>query len=187
MVGGILEHAGVEGFLENLDELQESEFSEDQEWSGLLQAIYQWQEQREEETFTARELAGFVEVSHGPISETAHSRKRKIRERLPEDIQSSLRHDEPVAKSIGKLFAYREDRRYPGGWHLVSVSTGREGTHWQVRQDTGEEEERDFVTVDESRARSPDPTSEDKVGGGPRRNGEENGGQSHEPEEEIPF
>lgn len=186
VVGGILQHAGVEGFLANLSELQDSEFSEDHEWSMLLEAIYEWQQHRDEDQFTARELAEEVEGNLGRTPATP-SRISQIRDCLPEEIQSRIRKDEPIAKSIGKRFAYREDRRYPGGWHIVSADTDREGTHWQVRRDADEAKDRDFETVDESRARPLDPTSENKVGGGPRRNGEENRTQSHEPEEEAPF
>jgi len=186
VVGGILQHAGVEGFLENLSELQDSEFSEDHEWSMLLEAIHEWQQLRDEDRFTAKELAEEVEGSSGHTPATPN-RINQIRECLPEDIQSRIRRDEPIAKSIGKRFAYREDRRYPGGWHIVSASTDREGTHWQVRRDADEAKDRDFETVDKPRARRPNPTSEDKVGGGPRHNGEENRTQSHEPEEEAPF
>jgi hypothetical protein len=136
VVGGILQYAGYEDFLGNQSELRDTEFSEDNRWSMLLESIYEWQEKvRNGEPFKTRELAGGIKALEKSRKGRGDSLIGPIIERLPERIQRKVSRGEPFAESLGKTFAYRTDRRFPGGWLLESIDKGREGTLWKVRQE----------------------------------------------------
>jgi hypothetical protein len=135
VIGGILQHAGFENFLGNQDELSNTEFSEDDEWSLLLEAIDEWQEKvLDGEPFTARKLAEEIEEYRGERPDSGSS-VGPIVEHLPENLQRKVRQEEPVAQSLGKTLGWKKNRRFPGGWFLTSEGRGREGTRWVVRRD----------------------------------------------------
>jgi hypothetical protein len=168
VVGGILAHAGVDGFLENLSELEDSEFGEDQEWATLLAAVSEWQAKvHDENAFPVRTLIRFVKSHSEGSGQSANSDLAlRIRDSLPEEIQKRLSRDEPVAKSLGRSFGYREDRRFPAGWHITRVGKGREGSRWRVQKDASSDQRRDRDTVDSTDAPE-DPTHpEERRGGG---------------------
>ena len=71
-VGGILEHAGVDGFLGNLGELYEQMNEETAEWAGFLEALHNyfaWKAKdgsRDDPSFTSKELGQLIrENYHG--------------------------------------------------------------------------------------------------------------------------
>jgi hypothetical protein len=134
-IGGILEHAGIEGFLDNLDELQEAPYSEDNEWSILLEALHEWQEEvlQSQNGFLASELEEFLRAKHEGFSQTREGDLgKRILERLPQKIQNQIHHGEPAARSLGKTLSYKQDRRFPGGWYLTVEAEDRDGTRWKV-------------------------------------------------------
>jgi hypothetical protein len=136
VLGGILQHIGVEGFLENLDVLYETASGEEHRWSTLLGALYEWSlDDGQPAPFTAKKLARSLkdraEDRIGTESETLDA----IRDELPENIRERLRYGEPVARSLGKTFEYREGRRFLRGWYIERVTEDREGVHWIVRRD----------------------------------------------------
>lgn len=140
IIGGILEHVGVDGFLGNLDEFESSVFAEDNQWSLLLQHIWTWQhegrqsETRNSDTFTVNELVEAIEAYSGHEIDPGLHVTNIIRY-LPETIQAKLRRDEPFAHSLGRMFGYRQDRPYPGGWYIEQVASGREGHEWAVHRE----------------------------------------------------
>ncbi len=148
VVGGILQNAGFGNFLGNQDGLTDTEFSEDDRWSLLLEAIHDWQrEALNGEPFTARTLADRIEeyesstdlIADSDISlDSDNSLIEPIVKHLPENIQHEVRRGKPFTQSLGKTFGWNEDRRFPNGWFLTSEGKGREGTLWNVRSDDGE-------------------------------------------------
>ena len=136
IVGGVLGHVGIEGFLDNLDELYETASSEEHMWSRLLQAIHEWSLDDGEPTpFTTKEIDNDLRKQSEGRIEADTEELRAIRDNLPEDLQGRLRYGESLARSLGKGFEYREGRRFPGGWYLERVKRDRDGVHWIVRQD----------------------------------------------------
>ncbi len=136
VVGGILQYAGYEDFLGNQGELRDTEFSEDNRWSMLLESIYEWQEKaRNGEPFTTRDLAGGIKTFEKSRKGRGDSLIGTVIERLPERIQRKVSQGDPFAQSLGRTFSYRTDRRFPCGLWLESVEKGREGTLWKVRQE----------------------------------------------------
>jgi hypothetical protein len=139
VVGGILQHAGFEDFLGNQDELTDTEFSEENRWGLLLEAIYRWQkEARDGAPFTARELADRIETFQKSTLESDESLIGPIVEHLPERIQSKIRNGEPFSYSLGKTFGGKKDQRFPGGWVLIDKRKDRVGTHWKVEKDSAQ-------------------------------------------------
>lgn len=147
-MGGLLEHLGIGGFLENIDDLYETASGEEHRWGQLLAALYEWSlEGSEPKTFTANELSGdlkaHVEGRIGAEDEDLET----IRTELPEDVRKRLRYGEPVARSLGKMFEYREGRRFPGSWYIERVKRDREGVHWIVHCDDPNAEACDDATL----------------------------------------
>jgi hypothetical protein len=136
VVGGVLGHLGIEGFLDNIDELYETASSEGHMWSQLLQAIHEWSLDDGDPTpFTTKEIDDELRKHAERHIEADTEELRAIRDNLPEDLQERLRYGESLARSLGKTFEYREGRRFPGGWYLERVTRDRDGVHWIVRRD----------------------------------------------------
>lgn len=145
VAGGVLGHAGIEGFLENLEELHGTAGGEERRWSRLLKAIRAWARQKEgapkkntdsPAVFTAKELAGDLKSAgssrgDGPPG-SANGPVGKIKEALPEELQARLRDGNPIARSLGKRFGNRRGQRFPGGWYVRREGRGRQGTRWAV-------------------------------------------------------
>jgi len=163
VVGGVLQHAGIEGFLDNLNELEDTAFGEDNMWSSALEAIHKWASDRggdEVPTFTARDLARALEQNFRSEADFRDPVVTTILEHLPDALLTKLRHRESIAQSLGKTLQYRLERRYPGGWHIRQVDRGREGVQWEVHCDD--------VTIDSDSegGPSPHPSPSDEGGGG---------------------
>jgi hypothetical protein len=92
VAGGVLQTAGIEGFLDNLDDLYDTAGQEERRWRRLLAAIHQWAQEESPDggaqegdaskmddpnrdahspaTFTAKELAGDLESAEDPTSDS---------------------------------------------------------------------------------------------------------------------
>lgn len=140
VVGGILEHAGVQGFLYNLEDLYETADSEAAEWARFLEAIesylsHEVQEgEREDPTFTSKELS--------KILRDAHDRDPKIRDRdlaeiithLPGHVLQKLNRGDEIHRTLGNMFGDRRGRRFGPDQHRIEVAFTRSRvTHWIVR------------------------------------------------------
>ncbi|MCS4174576.1 hypothetical protein [Salinibacter ruber] len=193
VVGGILQNAGFEDFLGNQDGLTDTEFSEDDRWSLLLEAIHDWQlESLDGEPFTARTLADEIENCRGSIDfrsgpnldvsmDSDSSLIEPIANHLPEQIQRKVRQGEPFAQSLGKTFGWKKDRRFPGGWFLGREGKGREGTLWTVRRDKNPDAK--ITAEDDQRG-----TAKEREGGGDDLADDEDlSSHRHERREEPPF
>jgi hypothetical protein len=149
----VLGNAGIDGFLENLDEFYETAGREESQWSRLLEAIHQWargKEKRSHEgvsqngstqtpaactamTFTAKELAKDLQAAGEPASDNpASDELGAIRGALPDEVRNRLRSGKPIARSLGKRLGNRKGTRFPGGWHVQREDRGRKGTRWAV-------------------------------------------------------
>jgi hypothetical protein len=155
VVGGVLRNAGIDGFLENLDEFYETAGQDESRWSCLLEAIHRWTQGKEEQshggasqeasqnrggqspaTFTANELAEDLQTAGNPTGENPSGDElRAIRDALPDALQSRLRSGEPIARGLGKCLGNRKGTQFPGGWHVRREGRSRKGTRWAVCQD----------------------------------------------------
>jgi len=122
VVGGILEAAGITGFLGNLDELYSNVDAEAGEWEAFLTAWFDVYGMTER---TPSEIK--VDLQAGTYS--------AMREALPGDLTATL--TDPRAsfeRKLGRALAKRADRRYASrGLHLVrGGSSGR--PKWRVEE-----------------------------------------------------
>lgn len=193
VIGGILAVAGVDGFLGNLSELSGSVFAEDETWTPLLRAIYVWQHDvAEAEAFTTRRLATAIEREMSAPAPARNDQIMDVVDSLPDELQRRIRRGDPIAKALGRTFAYKNERRYRGGWYVQEVGNVREGIEWAVRRDRrlAANDNCDFATLETADARSgdPPPTPSSTGGGGQRApEGPKPKSQSRRESSEAPF
>ncbi|MCS4187849.1 hypothetical protein [Salinibacter ruber] len=189
ITGGVVHHIGIEGFLGNLSELYETASEEEHQWSRLLESIAEWASNGDKVApFTTKELSEDLKGHVQGQIQASGKALESIRSDLPADIRERLQYGNPIAKSLGKMFGYREGRRFPGGWHIERVNGGRDGVKWTI-QNGDSNPSRDNVTLDPSGSRdNPPPPSDSQEGGGSQA--QEQGdlkSQSHTSTDEAPF
>jgi hypothetical protein len=112
IIGGILQHAGVEGFLANSDQLHNQADSESLQWEGFLTAL---DAAFYGEAFTVAQVWDLInDKSYSP--ETRHSalteRAEWLRAALPEFIGEGLDREGFFKQRLGMAFKARIGRRY---------------------------------------------------------------------------
>ncbi len=201
-VGGILEHAGVESFLDNLGELYEHMDQETTEWAGFLEALHTYfrgeveSGEREAPTFTSKELGRIIRDNYRKDPDFRGAHVRAIIDTLPDYVLKKLNRGDPISRTLGNMFAHRRGRRFGSEQWRVEVASTRDRTkHWTVRRkqpqgDVKNESNESSIT---SRGHDP-PHPSDKVGGGHSQNGVEpdsldssSGGDSTDSDTEAPF
>jgi hypothetical protein len=113
VVGGILDHAGIEGFLDNLDEMYNTMDIETEQWGPFLAA---W-----------RQELGKKAVRLGQVV------NRLDADLIPDDVEGAKNRDSLV-RLLGHQIRYRMDRWFPFGdaeYRLVRDQTGGHGG-WRV-------------------------------------------------------
>jgi hypothetical protein len=110
-VGGILEHAGISGFLANATTLYEEADSESAEWQAFFEAL---DTAFYSEAFTTADLKSLVEEVVWNADKHANeptNRAAAIRAALPESLAEVL-DKKTFAHRAGRCFGERVDRRY---------------------------------------------------------------------------
>lgn len=121
VIGGVLENAGVKGFLGNLAEMYTRVDEEGPAWEGFLAT---WHETLGEQAVTVAELVGRMELG------------QPLRQALPDDLASAM--DNPKAdfsKRLGKALKARVDKRYGSeGLHLEQAQSDKrvKVARWRV-------------------------------------------------------
>jgi hypothetical protein len=118
MIGGILAHAGVTGFLGNLDNLYQESDPSQLQWEGFLLAL----SNVFDESFTIKEL-----VEQLPAS-------AELSQALPDELVDEERKGS-LQRRLGRAFSERVGRRYGlAGLHLVKAGSNRNKVAlWRVR------------------------------------------------------
>jgi putative DNA primase/helicase len=120
VAGGILEFAGMSGFLGNLDELYKQSDPTTAAWEGLLVELYL---RMPKSGFKGAELAARVREDQA------------LRAVLPEDL-GDLEPAGNFQRRLGKALLKRVGRRYgESGVHLVRVGTRQGAVVWAIRVD----------------------------------------------------
>jgi hypothetical protein len=122
-IGGILEYAGIKGFMENASAIYEEADDESREWEVLLIALHQ---EFHGGPFT---VADFVERVTGSASASATTLKAA----LPGSLAEALERPGSLRKRLGHAFSARVDQRVgKSGAHIRkgTMLTGRQ--QWQV-------------------------------------------------------
>ena len=122
VVGGVLEVAGVRGFLSNLEEMYERSGGDDGEWEAFLAA---WRDSYAEEPVrTSRMAEDLLRGGDNPL-----------RDALPEQLLPAVVAEDPgLSRKLGNAFAAREDRRHgSSGLHLARAGTHKRAVLWAAR------------------------------------------------------
>ena len=110
IVGGILAHAGIPDFLQNLDRFYEESDPAQLEWEALLLAI---RESFDNRGFTIKELVELL------------PERSELRQALPDDMADEDRKGS-LQRRLGRAFSERVGRRYgEKGLHLIKSGTNR--------------------------------------------------------------
>jgi hypothetical protein len=120
-IGGILEHIGVDGFLENRRELYDrSSDAEDEEWVTLVEKLSQMYPKG---PFTTADVVYLVRGGNTEVWAALPAVHRRL----------LSRNDAGFTKSLGKAFAKRDGRRYGcHGWRLERAGERGHVALWRV-------------------------------------------------------
>ncbi len=177
-VGGILEHAGVEGFLDNLDDMMDKVDQESAEWSGFLEAVGNYfanqaeRGKRDGRAFTAQELADAIQEAHA--KEFPDDYLDDILRNLPGYVADKLSRGGHLQKTIGRMFGNRRGRRFGPEEHRIEVEFVRSRVkHWIVRSGSQagvKSESGEFNEFGDNRDFGKHPHLDGKGGGGGIKN-----------------
>lgn len=118
-VGGVLAHAGIDGFLGNLAEFWDSADEEGAEWQGFLLA---WYVKFGENALTCSQVADALQ------EDTA------LRDALPAALGDAWAKGKRFSHSLGNALRKRKEMRFPNGLYLDQAGTAHGGaTQWRVR------------------------------------------------------
>jgi hypothetical protein len=120
IVGGILSHSGVSGFLDNLDEMYEQGDDEAAEWEEFLHAL----SGRFPSCFTTSDISTDLRVNHSLVD--------ALPERLGKEWADPVGHTS-FGKKLGNALSSRVDRRYGTAQYRVE-SDGKVhgGKRWKI-------------------------------------------------------
>lgn len=125
ILGGILAHAGVSGFLQNLDRLYEESDPSQLQWEAFLLAL---SSAFRSENFTIKQL-----VESMPTTP-------ELTQALPDELADEERRGS-LQRRLGRAFSERVGRRYGmAGLHLLKAGVNRNKVAlWRVRGQNGRE------------------------------------------------
>lgn len=125
IVGGILAHARLEGFLANLDSFYEQADDESAEWEGFLAALL---DRYRDKPFTVAELAEHLRSD------------QRLLDALPDDLADAFQKPPSSFKArLGKALGKRAETRYgDDGLHVERANqNARSGVaSWHLQRDT---------------------------------------------------
>jgi hypothetical protein len=114
IVGGILDHAGIGGFLGNLAEFHAAADHESRQWQGFLEV---WHDQYGEDPMTVAQLIGAMG--------SGSSAGAMLKDTIPEDLSGYWEHP-GFSRRLGIALRKRIGRYYgDGGLHLVELPKDR--------------------------------------------------------------
>jgi hypothetical protein len=133
VVSGILDHAGVEGFLGNAEELYEAD-DEVREWEVFLESWFSLY--GESHVSTSKVTTDILSVYPNSVLESETGRC-ELRSALPEDLAVVLAKSvESFKKALGKQLAKREGFHFSSGYKIKKIvpNTKRISTLWRVER-----------------------------------------------------
>jgi hypothetical protein len=133
-IGGILEFAGVEGFLGNLEELYNKADETTAEWEAFLQ---EWWRQRGEDPIAVKDLVKLI------------GNEKLLRDALPGELSEALdKGAGSFTRKLGKAIASRAGTRYgQNGLHITEAGKVRAGKLWKVQESSGDCEFASFASL----------------------------------------
>lgn len=122
MIGGILEHAGVAGFMANADEIYLEGDADRLQWEDFLQALWDFFGCTPFTAGAVASLLGSDDPSRAPILEV-----------LPDDLAESFQVKKGTfSRVLGNAFAKANGRHFPGGYCLNQGKWSRGIRTWVI-------------------------------------------------------
>lgn len=119
VVGGVLETAGVEGFLDNLHELYEDADAESSELAGFLEA---WERALGDRPVRSRELADAILTPGSPLHEARPGELVGVRDdQLASRVGYLLRRHRETVADGRRIVAARESKKHGNKWRVERV------------------------------------------------------------------
>ena len=119
IIGGILQHAEISGFLDNLPALYDAADDETPEWEAFLDALHG--------EFGSRE------ITVAQIHERARNAEaQRLRESLPGDLADQIENAGRFRRMLGKALAKRVGRRY--GEENLHICRAADDSHAKIAQ-----------------------------------------------------
>jgi hypothetical protein len=130
VIGGILEHAEVEGFLANAEERYRQADTESVEWETFLLAL----RETFEYPFTVAAIARMFDKSTWNTQRGEPPEVPKLRESLPEYLAEVADRPGVFNRRLGNAFRQREGRHYcDSGVHILRTDlTQHHAVSWEV-------------------------------------------------------
>ncbi len=126
MVGGILENAGISGFLGNLEEFRERSDILTSQWDSFLQVL----KEQFPGAFTVKDVKARLEAYSDDKQSSFNDPTVRLCDVLPDDIPLK---DKDPSRAIGKAFGKNADHVYPSGAVLRKESARSHNvTAWRV-------------------------------------------------------
>ena len=134
IIGGILQYAGVEGFLGNLEALYDKADEGSAEWEAFLE---EWRRQRGEDKITVKALAKLIDE------------EKSLQDALPGDLSEARDKGEgSFTRRLGKAIAKRAGTRYgDDGLHITESGSVRAGKQWSLRDSSEKCEFASFASL----------------------------------------
>jgi hypothetical protein len=177
-VGGILETAGVDGFLDNLQDLYKQTDDETAEWAGFLSALHTYfhhqseEGNRKEPTFTSNELERLIRENYHKDPKLRGRHMTEVVDQLPDYVLQKLNRGDPFSRTLGNMFANRRGRRFGSEGIRIEVAyTRNRAKRWIVRRGqreagvSNESNESSLASKNEN-----NPPTLDGVGGSSQKN-----------------
>jgi len=143
-IGGILHHAGVGEFLDNLSEMYDTADVETPQWEAFFTALY---ERQQSAPFTSKELAKRIE--HDEDLENLTPDRVRVKRDRDGKLVPGFTH------SLGKMLSARAGRRYPNGLLFQQQGTAKNAVKWQLVPPQGEFGTERVSLADESARHGP--------------------------------
>jgi hypothetical protein len=132
-VGGILEHAGFEGFMANASAMYADADDESMEWEGFLYALHHT---FYSQPFTVAEIVEVLSSKTWIEEKRAHmptARASTLKAALPERLAGVMDRTGSFQISAGKALAANADRRFgESGVHLKRGNLVHQAQQWRV-------------------------------------------------------
>lgn len=117
VIGGILESAGIPGFLGNSQKMYELSDTEVPQWDRFVEA---WHENLKEQSVTTREVHNSVIMC------------QSFQDALPDQFIDCCEKVGTFTRMLGTALSKRKDRRYPSGYKIVHDGEFRRAVKWKV-------------------------------------------------------
>jgi hypothetical protein len=123
-IGGILSHAGIDGFLGNLNQQYEEADADGPQWAAFLE---EWFALWGNESRTVAEITKQLQ-----IDATAEHPEKTLYGVLPDDLLDAFANRDKFNRRMGDAFRRRKDTYFENGYRLESAGTTNRAVRWRV-------------------------------------------------------